>query len=421
MTVVARGQTYYLRKRVPRRYSRVEERDMVFLSLHTDSKEIATIKAKKIWADMIEAWEAKLDGDDADAFQRMEAARNLAAKRGFRFLTAEKVAKLPMPELLERIEATVTPKGRVDRLEAEALLGGARPPNLTVSRALDRYWTVAKSKTLGKTKDQIRRWENPRKKAVANFIEAIGDLPLEDITTRDLFKFREWWVEKLAEEGLTANSANKDFIHLTSMVRDVARSEEIMLGFDTKGLAIEERDKGTRPPFSTEWIKTKLLAPGALDGLNSEARAILLIMVNTGARPSEIAACKATNIVLDGPVPHLNIDGSARALKTRNSRRKIPLLGVSLEAAKAHKDGFPRYFDNPGLSDTINKFLRENKLLETPDHSLYSLRHSFESRMLAADFTERLKSVLMGHRLNRERYGTEDLAHVAGWLQKIAL
>lgn len=421
MTIVNRGSSFYLRKRVPRRYRRVEERDIIFLSLHTDSESIAQAKAAKVWADMIEAWESKLDGDDADAFQRMEAARNLAAKRGYRFLTAEKVAQLPVQELVERVEASIKPSGRVDRLEAEALLGGAKPPKLTVSRALGRYWTVSKAKTLGKTKDQIRRWENPRKKSVGNFIDVIGDIPIDEITTRDLFKFKEWWVEKMAEEGLTANSANKDFIHLTSMVREVARSEEITLAFDTRGLAIAETDKGTRPPFSPEWIKGRLLHPGALDGLNPEARAIMLVMINTGARPSEIAACRAGNIVLDAKVPHLNIDGAARALKTANARRKIPLLGVSLEAAKAFPNGFPRYFDNPGLSDTINKFLRENKLLETPDHSLYSLRHSFESRMIAADFPERLKADVMGHRISRERYGTVDLEHVAGWLSRIAI
>lgn len=421
MTVVNRGSSYYLRKRVPRRYQRVEEREIIFMSLHTDSESIANTKAEKIWADMIEAWEAKLDGDDADAFQRMEAARNLAAKRGYRFLTVDKVAKLPADELVERVEATIKPSGKVDRLEAEALLGGAKPPKLTVSRALGRYWTVAKAKTLGKTKDQIRRWENPRKKAVANFIEVMGDLPIDEISTRDLFKWKEWWVEKMAEEGLSANSANKDFIHLTSMIREVARSEEINLSFDTRGLAIAEVDAGTRPPFSTEWIKTRLLAPGALDKMNPEARGIMLIMVNTGARPSEIAALQASNIVLDAPVPHLNIDGSARSLKTGNARRKIPLLGVSLEAAKVNPKGFPRYFDNPGLSDAINKFLRENSLLESPDHTLYSLRHSFESRMIAADFTERLKATLMGHRLQREKYGTVDLEHLAGWLSKIAL
>lgn len=421
MQITLRGQSYYLRKRVPRRFSRVEERDMIFMSLHTDSKDIAEMKARKVWADMIEAWEAKMDGDDPEAFQRMEAARNLAAKRGYRFLTAEKVAKLPIGEILDRVEAVIAPSGRVDVIEAEALLGGARPPLLTVSRALDRYWTVAKVKTRGKTKDQIRRWGNPRKKAVANFIEAIGDLPLEDISTRDLFQFREWWVEKMAEENLSANSANKDFVHLTSMIRDVARSEEIPLSFDTKGLAIEDRDRNTRPPFSVEWITTRLLAPGALDGLNDQARAILHIMVNTGARPSEIAALQPQNIVLDSPVPHLSIDGAGRQLKTRNARRKIPLLGVSLDAARAHPDGFPRYFDNPSLSDTVNKFLRENGLLETPAHSFYGLRHSFESRMLKADFPERLKAELMGHKLFREKYGALDLAHVRDWLQRIAI
>ena len=394
---------------------------MIFMSLHTDSESIANTKAQKIWADLLDAWEAKLDGDDADAFQRMEAARNLAAKRGYRFLTVDKVAKLPIDELVERVEATIKPSGKVDKLEAEALLGGAKPPKLTVSRAMGRYWTVAKAKTLGKTKDQIRRWENPRKKSVANFIEVMGDLPIDEITTRDLFKFREWWVEKMAEEGLSSGSANKDFIHLTSMIRDVARAEEINLAFDTRGLALPNTDKGTRPPFSTDWITGRLMAKGALDGLNAEARAILLVMVNTGARPSEIAACKAGNIVLNAPVPHLNIDGSTRALKSRNAKRKIPLLGVSLEAAKAFPNGFPRYFDNPGLSDTINKFLRENGLLETPEHSLYSLRHSFESRMIAADFPERLKQDAMGHRLGRERYGTVSLEHLQEWFQKIAL
>jgi hypothetical protein len=72
-----------------------------------------------------------------------------------------------------------------------------------------------------------------------------------------------------------------------------------------------------------------------------------------------------------------------RALKTKHSKRIIPLVGVSLEAFGAFPNGFPRYADNPTLSATINKYLRENGLLETAEHFLYSLRHSFEDRMLA--------------------------------------
>ncbi len=57
------------------------------------------------------------------------------------------------------------------------------------------------------------------------------------------------------------------------------------------------------------------------------------------------------------------------------------------------------------LSATVNKFLRANGLLETDDHSLYSLRHSFEERMLAAGIDDRIRRDLFGHALDRERYG----------------
>ncbi len=53
----------------------------------------------------------------------------------------------------------------------------------------------------------------------------------------------------------------------------------------------------------------------------------------------------------------------------------------------------------------LNKFLRENGLMETAYHTLYSLRHSFEDRMLAAGIDDRIRRHLFGHRLDRERYG----------------
>jgi integrase len=83
----------------------------------------------------------------------------------------------------------------------------------------------------------------------------------------------------------------------------------------------------------------------------------------------------------------------------------IPLLGVSLEAFRQYPQGFPRYANSPSLTDTINKYLRENGLLESEEHTLYGLRHSFEDRMLAAGIDERIRRDLMGHSLRRERYG----------------
>lgn len=69
-----------------------------------------------------------------------------------------------------------------------------------------------------------------------------------------------------------------------------------------------------------------------------------------------------------------------------------PLLGVSLEAMRAFPEGFPRYRESSvSLSATVNKFLRENSLMESDDYTLYSLRHSFEDRMLAAGIDDRIR------------------------------
>lgn len=79
---ILRGETYYLRKRVPKRYASVDPRTNVEISLATDSFDLAKRKAGEVWSQMLEAWEAKLDGHDADGDARMKAARNLAQRRG---------------------------------------------------------------------------------------------------------------------------------------------------------------------------------------------------------------------------------------------------------------------------------------------------------------------------------------------------
>jgi integrase len=383
---------------------------------------VAKSKAPVAWEHLVEGWEARLAGDTSDAERRFEAARELAAARGFRYLPAAQVASLPREDLLERIEAVPLRNGQPDRKEAAALLGGAREPKITVSRALELYWTLAADRTIGKSEDQLRRWKNPRIKAVNNFLAVVGDKALADISGDDMLDFRNWWVERIDSEDLTPNSANKDLIHLGDVLKTVNKMKRLGLVLPLTDLSFKEGEKRSRPPFSVAWIRDKLLAPGALDGLNLEARCIVLGMVNTGYRPSEGACLTAAQIRLDHNVPHISIEPVGRQLKSAYARRIIPLAGVSLEAFRQCPDGFPRYADNPALSATVNKYLRENGLMESPGHSLYSLRHSFEDRMLAAGIDDRIRRDLFGHRLTRERYGKgADLDHLLRVIQAVAI
>jgi len=424
MNIKRRNKTFHLIKRVPKRYRPIEPREVVWISLHTDSESVARQKAPTAWQNMVEAWEARLAGDSDDAERRFEAARELAQVRGFRYLTSDRVAKLPREEFLERVRAAMRPDGEPDRIEAAAVLGGAKEPPITVERALELFWTLAKDRTLGKSEDQLRRWKNPRIKAIRNFVEVVGNKNIADITADDMLDFRNWWVDRLASEGLAPNSANKDLIHVADTLKTINKMKRLglMLPVGNQSLKDGRKHKRERPPFSTEWIKTKLLASGALDGLNTEARCIVLGMVNTGYRPSEAAGLLPEHIRLEHDIPHISIEPVGRQLKTDQSKRIIPLTGISLEAFRQCPNGFPRYQEtSASLSATVNKFMRENELLETPDHVLYSLRHSFEDRMLAAGVDERIRRDIFGHRLDRERYGAgATLEHKRDILQAIA-
>ncbi|WP_257891646.1 integrase [Gymnodinialimonas phycosphaerae] len=370
---------------------------------------------------MIEAWEARLAGNSADAEVCYEAARDLARVRGFQYLDVGAVAKLPVEDVVERVEAIPALVDQPDPIDGATLLGTTPQPCMTVTKTLDLYWTLAHEKTFGKSEDQLCRWEAPRKKAIKNFVAIIGDKDIANITRDDMLDFRQHWLDRIEAGEVTANSANKDLIHLGDVLKTENTMKRLGLDLPLGELSFKQGEARTRPPFSEDWIRIRLLVPGALNGLNDQARGIFLGMINTCYRPSEGAALSTDTIRLDCEVPHISIEADGRQLKSHFARRVIPLTGVSLEAFKNFPDGFPRYRNSASLSVVVNKFLRTNGLLETPRHSFYSLRHSFEDRMLASGIDDRIRRDLFGHRLDRERYGKgASLEHVADLVGRIA-
>ena len=83
------------------------------------------------------------------------------------------------------------------------------------------------------------------------------------------------------------------------------------------------------------------------------------------------------------------------------------MVGCRKQAVfQKHKDGFPRYRNRENdLSATLNKYFKENSLFPTADHKIYSFRHSFEDRMKEANLDDELRRILMGHAIDRPRYG----------------
>jgi len=341
---------------VPVEFQPVESRSEIWISLKTDSRRLAKEKAPAVWNEQVAAWKALLSGNDPDAIKHYEAVQELAAAKGVRYMPLDKVVQLPIDTLLDRIETIANRDQRPDRIQAGAVLGVKQPPAPTVTQALEAYWTLAKDRTFGKSDDQKRRWANPRKKAVRNFVKVVGDKPMNEITADDMLDFRGYWQEQIEIEGLTANSANKDLIHFGDILKTVNKMKKLRLNLPLDDLSFKEGDKTERPPFSDDWIRSKLLDPDALMELDSEARAIFIGMVNTGYRPSEAACAAPDQFCLDAEIPHLVIKPRpGRAIKNRSSKRVLPVIGVSLEALKAFPNGFPTYRENDAtLSSTVN-------------------------------------------------------------------
>ncbi|WP_354052940.1 hypothetical protein [Bradyrhizobium sp. LB12.1] len=197
---------------------------------------------------------------------------------------------------------------------------------------------------------------------MAILIERTGDKALHQLTRDDALAFADWWEERVITEGIGAGTANKNITHIGGMIRAV--NKRLKLGLDDvfAGTRIEGGRDGQRATFSVDFIRHVILAPGKLDELNDEARDVVYVVMETGARPSEVVNLTASRIVLDAEVPYIRIEAEGRVLKTEHSERDIPLVGYAREAMKRHPQGFPRYFDKgSSLSATLMKQLRQEE------------------------------------------------------------
>lgn len=433
--LIQRGQFWHFFRWVPVEYASIDRRKIVAQStkirVATDPKrQRARRVADRINTALEGYWRDLLQGNAAGARQRYREATLRARRLGFDYMPTEELAAAPIAELLRRIEtlearglipSTPTPESTA---ATEALFGGVEAPRVMVSDVYNEHLALERANLGGKSERQMRHWANPRKAVLADFMTALrGDKPVSDLTRADTNAFRKWWSDRIEREGYSRDTANQQFGVLRTMFEGVARSHEIELGLVFDRLRFKPEDN-QRPAFDPDYIAQRLLVPGALEPLNDEARRAFYVTVETGMRPSEICGLNKPLIKLNDLVPHVIVtETDEREIKTKNSRREIPLVGIALEAMRHHPNGFTRYFLKPGnLSAAINRQLERAELLPTPDHSFYSLRHSFKDRLRAIEPPGELIDMLMGHTSNKPKYGKGYTLEVkAKWLQRIAL
>ena len=422
--LIKRNSRYYYYRRVPKAVKDFDPRTFIKLALKTECRKQA-YKAAIERNDELEAyWLDLTNSGSLHSIDRFRGAVETARLLGFSYHFAAELSKLSLDEIINRATATKTNIASVK--PTEAILGGVQQPQILLSECLPKFWEYSKNKTMNKSPDQFRKWQNPRKKAMKNLIHCVGNKPINELTREDTLKFRDYWISRINTESLHPGTANKDIIQIKTIIESV--SDNLNLGLDIKHLfrklVLENGDDNQRLPFENDYIVNTLLNEEKLSGLKDEAKAALFAFSETGAGFSELTGLLPEDIILDHEIPHIVImPRSKKGLKTKYRKRIIPLVGYALDAFKAYPNGFTSYYGKPdNLTNTVAKYLRENKLLPSEKHSVYSLRHSFQDRLLALNVPDRLQADLMGHKFSRPYYGDgASLSQKFEYLKRIQL
>ncbi|MBB3410651.1 integrase [Rhizobium sp. BK316] len=406
-----RSGTWLYYRRVPREVGHLDGRSHVKKSLKTDSHREALQRAEEIHRATEAMWRSLLQGGDrTTSIASYEAAVKAAQSLGFVYRPATDIQDLSIDEMERRLKIAHANLGKAPAV-VDAMLGTAPAPTLRISDIWKEYEEHNAAGLKGMSPDQLRKHKVSRLRAIEYAREALGgDMELGAIKRPDVLKMRGWWLEKIESEKLKAYSANRCFSDLKGMltVIDDALQTDYRTVWDKVRLKETVATKlGKRPPFPVAWVQDRILAPGALDTMNDDAKLIVLTMVETGARLGEICNLRPQDIRLDDEVPHIEVaEREDRVQKTEYSIRQIPLVGVSLWAMKQRPNGFPRYADSAdAASALINKVMLSAGLRPTERHTVYSLRHTFQDRIENADCSDRMQADLMGHEFGRPAYG----------------
>ena len=236
-----------------------------------------------------------------------------------------------------------------------AVLGLVNQPKVTVKQAMKLYQDViVADKHTMKSVAQRGMWSKVKWRAANNFIKIVGDKPMTDIDRDDARKFHKHWLDRVTgKPGVkraSASAGNRD----VSNMRVLCEAYFSHVGEPDRTNPFDDLSykviKKKRPPFPTDWITDVIMKPGALHKLDEEARGCLLVVVETGARPSEICNLRPDQIRLNHKIPHIKIEprddpDDPREIKTASSIRELPLVGVALAVMRKFPNGFPNYIN----------------------------------------------------------------------------
>jgi integrase len=375
---------------------------------------------------------AEFDKAVADAQRKLQDRSKLTKRE-----TAE-VAQEEAARLLEGVHGAADEEDARDILAHVLELQGASPalyravvlpdevlPSATLEDARKLY---VREKLRGGEGADVRAEKARVDRVFGRVAEAVGAAylarPLNKLVREEARKVREYLLRLPRNGGGTlAPSTVRRELKTLSAVINYGLTEfdlgHIKSPFDDLHVDGGCDDADRTPDAYLRDSLPKAVADATRDKLKGDLRLIWRLLAGTGCRLGEVRGLRPEDVNLTHAIPHLRIVPHARRrLKTKASRRNVPLLGDALEAAKeavAEAEGlldlFPRFAKPRGTDNCSTQLMsRLRKVTTNPKHVVHSLRHSMKDALRLAGVTKAAQDLVLGHAATSigEAYGGEE-------------
>ncbi|RWP72796.1 tyrosine-type recombinase/integrase [Mesorhizobium sp.] len=296
----------------------------------------------------------------------------------------------------------------------------------------DRF-ALTDPKPLERKKDEQRA-----ERAVSNIAKALGSTPdavkVASITREQARKVQDFIRGEVRSKSTVDRYLNDIRAVINHAIAEVTELHGLTNHFTRlpvlgsgRGGDTPERDK--RLPFTMDEL-TKIRRRIETHADQPDLLLIWRMLEGTGCRLAEVTGLRVKDVVADGGMPYVEVEWHEdRRLKTDPSRRRVPLVGDALEAAKEAlrlTNGpmlFPRYGvegGNTNASAVLMKHVR--KITDDAKKVVHSLRHNMKDTLIRAEVETGLQNLILGHTMGGEgeRYGGPEarLEHATGAMRK---
>jgi len=266
-----------------------------------------------------------------------------------------------------------------------------------------------------KDKLENTRATNEANSAINSLIDCCGDRAPAEYSRIDLNKYiKENLLTKKTATVQRQLKAIAAMFNLVSLEVDITLDRQhSFTNFKIPNLGKDTKD---RKEFSADEIQIIRDMPLAK---TPEITHLIQLMLDTGMRISECCGLMVKDIKLEAETPYLEVyRNNVRELKTKNSRRLIPLVGSSLSAmqeAVSRASGdyvFPRYVNEASGSIKENNASAACKkrliaLLGEDAPTSHGFRHTLQTRLRNVECPKELRNELSGWAKDiSDRYGS---------------